>query len=177
MKFFLLILMIFPLVAMAKVGNDSGYIELGGGSGVTNYYYSNAGTSGMVRLDGGFVLNQIVNLQVGLNNYFGTTVNDTALGTYDLSGWGYDVSVLPTLGIGTNNAVNLFLRVGVGQDIMNSPIGNTSSFIDVEGLGIRYDISSHLGITGQWMGRGLIYQPSPSNYSQNILMANFGFFF
>lgn len=38
MKKLLLILMILPLVAIAKVGKDSRYIELCVGSGVTNYY-------------------------------------------------------------------------------------------------------------------------------------------
>ena len=170
------LLTVLALPAFAKVGDDSSYVELGGGAGITNYY-SNAGNSGLLRLDGGFVLNQVVNFQVGLNNYFGTTINDKNLGTYNLNGWGYDLTVLPTWGIGTNNSVNLFLRAGIGQDFMNASVGNTNSFIDVEGLGIRYDISSHLGLTGQWMSRGLLLQPSSSNYNQNIFMANFGLFF
>lgn len=176
MKKYLIILGVLPAIAIAKVPDNTGYVELGGGVGMPSYYSNSAGT-GMVRLDGGYVLNQIVNFQVGVNNYFGTNISNSNLGTYNLSGWGWDASVLPTWGIGTNNAVNIFLRAGIGQDMMNSSIGNTSNFLDVEGLGVRYDISSHLGITGQWMGRGLLIQSAPQNYSQNIFMANFGFFF
>lgn len=162
--------------AYAKVPDQGFYLDAGAGVASISYY-GNSGTTGLLRIDGGYNINQIIGVQLGVNNYFSSSITNNQLGNYTVSGYGYDLSFIPNIAIGTNAPVNVFFRLGGGYDNMNSSIGNNSGFVDVLGAGVRYDISSHLGITGQWIGRGLLVQSSPINYSQNDFIANVGFYF
>jgi hypothetical protein len=165
-----------PLAAWAKVPDSGFYVDIGGGAASTNYY-STTGTSGVLRLDGGYNLNQIIGFQAGIQNTFSTSMNSPQLGNYNATGYAMDISVIPNIPIGQNAPVNIFFRLGLGYDTMNSTVGNMSSIVDVLGAGVRYDISAHLGISAQWIGRGLIMQPSPSGYSQNNFLATVGLYF
>lgn len=170
-----LLILLLPSIVFAKVPNYSFYLGAGAGAGFINYY-SSASTNAIIRFNGGFNLNQIISFQVGLNDYFSNTINSTRYGTYTLSGYGYDVSVLPNIPIGQNAPLNLFFRIGFGQDFMSSNLSSNGSVLDVLGLGMRYDISAHLTLDAQWIGRGLIFQQAPSNYSQNSFLINMGFY-
>ena len=176
MKKLLLVLGSLPIVAMAKVPDSGFYVDLGAGVANTSYF-STTGNTGTVRIDGGYNLNQIIGFQVGVNNYFGANMTNPTLGNYSVNGYGVDLSVIPNIPLGQNAPVNIFFRVGLGYDSMNAPVGNTNSTVDVLGMGVRYDISAHLGVSAQWIGRGLLIQPTPANYDQNDFLANVGYYF
>ncbi len=176
MKKLLLILGALPAIAMAKVPDSGFYVDLGAGMANTNYF-NTSGNTGTLRIDGGYNFTDIIGIQLGANNYFDTSMTSSQLGNYSVNGYGFDFSVIPNIPIGTNNQVNIFFRLGAGYDSMSAPVGNTNSFVDVEGMGVRYDISAHLGVSAQWIARGLLASPQPANYSQNDFLANVGFYF
>lgn len=172
----LFLLLCVPLFAYSKVPDSGFYVDAGTGVSNVNYFGTN-GTSGTIRIDGGYNLNQIIGFQAGMQNLFGTSMSNSSLGSYSVSGMGYDLSVIPNIPLGQNAPVNIFFRVGVGYNSLSAPVGNTSSFVDVLGAGVRYDISAHLGLSGEWISRGLLMQPSPSGYYENDFIAKLGFYF
>ena len=174
MKIRLLFLSLVSTYAFAKVPSTGFYLDVGAGASSINYF-SNT-TSALIRFDGGFNLNKIVGFQLGIQNYFGANVNNNN-GTFNVNGWGTDFSVIPNIPIGTNAPVNIFFRLGAGYDSFSSNFANRSAFIDVLGSGVRYDVSSHLSLTAQWMGRGLLTTPTSANYSSNSFLFNIGFYF
>lgn len=167
---------LLPVVANAKVPDTGFYADLGSGVSSINYLSTTA-SSWMVRLDGGYNMNKYVGFQVGANNFFSTQMTNPLLGNYNLSGQGYDVSIIPNIPFGVNAPLNVFARIGLGYDTMSASVGNQSATVDVLGLGLRYDISAHLTVSAQWIGRGLIIQPTPSNYNQSNFLANIGLYF
>ena len=167
---------LIPVVANAKVPDSGFYADLGSGVSSINYLTTSA-SSWMLRLDGGYNVNKYVGFQVGVNDYFSTQMTSPTLGNYSLSGYGYDVSIIPNVPFGVNAPLNVFARVGLGYDAMSASVGNQGGTVDVLGLGLRYDVSAHLAVSAQWIGRGIIIQPTPSNYSQNNFLANIGLYF
>lgn len=176
MKKLLLAGVLLPTLAMAKVPDSGFYADLGSGVSSINYLTTSA-SSWMARLDGGYNVNKYVGFQVGINDFFSTQMTNSTYGSYNLSGYGYDLSIIPNIPFGFNAPINVFARIGLGYDAMSASAGSQNSTVDVLGIGLRYDVSAHLAVSAQWIGRGIIVQPSPSSYSQNNFLANIGLYF
>ncbi|MBY0380058.1 MAG: hypothetical protein K2P99_06650 [Burkholderiales bacterium] len=121
-----------------------------------------------------------IGVQLGINNYFSTTINDQD-GRFNVSGYGYDISVIPGFIIGqntsTNSSLSLFFRLGGGYDSFSSILANQNNFVDVIGTGVRYNFNQYFTTSLQWIGRGLLTNPSVVSYSSNSVIGSIGIFF
>ena len=170
----LLILGVIPFIANAKVAANGFYFDAGAGGSSINYY--SGGSTAVGRIDAGYDFNRNVGIQIGFNDYFGATTSNSS-GSVGVSGYGYDVSILPSYSFGKNNAFSMFGRLGFGSDDLTSSFTNQTSFIDVIGGGLRYDLSAHLSTSIQWIGRGDLTNSGDASYSQNSVIASVGFYF
>ncbi|MFN8770829.1 MAG: outer membrane beta-barrel protein [Neisseriaceae bacterium] len=174
MKKLILLLSTLPLLGTAKVVDSGFYLNAGFGGGAINYY--TGGTTAVMRVAGGYNFNQNIGVQVGINNYFGATISNSN-GTFGVNGYSGDISFLPNLPFGPSNQFSAFMRLGFGEDILNSTYANQNNFVDVIGAGLRYDISAHLSTSLEWIGRGLLTNPGEAKYTQNIALVSVGFYF
>ncbi|MFN8771029.1 MAG: outer membrane beta-barrel protein [Neisseriaceae bacterium] len=174
MKKLILLLSTLPLLATAKIADSGFYLNAGFGAGSLNYY--SGGTTAVMRVAGGYNFNQNIGVQLGINNYFGATISNSN-GTFGMSGYSGDISFLPNLPIGPNNEFSVFMRLGFGEDVLNSTYANQNNFVDVLGVGLKYDISAHLAASLEWIGRGLLTNPGEAKYTQNMALATIGFYF
>ena len=168
------LIMLLPSLALAKVPETGLYF--GGGIGAQNLNYYSSGSSIIGRLNVGYNFNEFVGLQAGANSYFGTTIKNQD-GTSTVSGYGVDISAMPNLPLGEFSTVNLFSRFGVGYDALSSAHNGQSSIVDVLGLGVRYDISSSLAASLEYMGRGILTRTGEAKYDSNSIIASVNLYF
>lgn len=175
MKKLILFLGLTPCIVIA----ENYYMEAAIGGEYLSYY--NKGNDSMIlRLDGGYELNKYVGFELGINDYFKTTISNQD-GTFNVNGYGYDFSIIPNIQIAKNQSndasLNLFFRVGGGYDLLTSSLNSQNSFVDVLGVGLRYNVNSFLTTSVQWIGRGNLLNSGNINYNSNSILASIGILF
>lgn len=146
---------------------DSSYFNVN--TGPTTLYEPRVAFMG--RLNFGYNFSRYNGIELAPSYYFPQQVDYPKNGNGNLQGTSLDLTYLPNLPL-TTNRWSVFGRLGASYNWMNlnsnELTANSSTFADVLGAGIRYNMSASNSVRLEWISNGLIFPIGINNGSDNV---------